>query len=225
MATKNTAVFGILANRAAAESAVSQLTNSGFSTQNISVLLSSPSSTSQFATEKNTKAPEGATTGVTVGGAIGGTLGLLAGLGALAIPGVGPLLAAGPLLATLAGLGVGGAAGGLIGALAGLGIPEYEARRYEGRVQNGGILLSVHCDSSQQVSAAQDILRNAGAEDIAATSERSTSTNLNAQTNADNDLVGNTRSNITTNRQIPVEDLDRQPTTAGEASTTRTTYY
>jgi rhodanese-related sulfurtransferase len=221
MAANNTAVFGILANRAAAENAVNQLTNAGFSTRNVSVLLSSTSGTGQFATEKNTKAPEGATTGVTVGGAIGGTLGLLAGIGALAIPGVGPLLAAGPLMATLAGLGVGGAAGGLIGALAGLGIPEYEARRYEGRVQNGGVLLSVHCDSTQQVSAAQDVLRNAGAEDIASTTTR----NANTQTNADNDLVAATRSNILTNRQIPVEDLDRQPTTAGEASTTRTTYY
>src|ERR1700743_24173 len=120
-----------------------------------------------FAAEKNTKAPEGATTGVGVGGAVGGTLGLLAGIGALAIPGVGPLIAAGPIMGALAGLGVGGAVGGMVGALVSLGIPEYEAKRYEGRVKDGGILLSVHCDTSEEISKAKDILKETGAEDIA----------------------------------------------------------
>ena len=103
-----------------------------------------------FAHEKQTKAPEGTTTGVAAGGMIGGTLGLLAGIGALAIPGVGPFIAAGPIMGALAGLGVGGAVGGLVGALVGMGIPEYEAKRYEGRVKEGGVLLSVHCDTSER---------------------------------------------------------------------------
>ena len=129
-----------------------------------------------FAAEKNTKAPEGAATGVGVGGAVGGTLGLLAGIGALAIPGVGPLIAAGPIMGALAGLGVGGAVGGLVGALVGMGIPEYEAKRYEGRVKDGGILVSVHCDSSEEVSKAKDVLKATGAEDIASSGEKAVST-------------------------------------------------
>jgi hypothetical protein len=129
-----------------------------------------------FAAEKNTKAPEGATTGVGIGGAVGGTLGLLAGIGALAIPGVGPLIAAGPIMGALAGLGVGGTVGGVVGALIGLGIPEYEAKRYEGRVKDGGVLLSVHCDSSQEVSRAKDLLKATGAEDISSSGEKSVST-------------------------------------------------
>ena len=115
------------------------------------------------AEEKNTKAPEGTTTGVTAGGVIGGTLGLLAGVGALAIPGLGPFIAAGPIMAGLAGLGVGGAVGGLVGALVGMGIPEYEAKRYEGRVKDGGVLLSVHCDTSDEISRAKDLLTVTGA--------------------------------------------------------------
>src|SRR5207342_3455272 len=110
--------------------------------------------TKDFAHEKNTKAPEGTTTGATAGGVVGGTLGLLAGIGALAIPGVGPFIAAGPIMAALAGVGVGGAVGGLIGALVGMGIPEYEAKRYEGRVKDGGVLLSVHCDTSEEITRA-----------------------------------------------------------------------
>jgi hypothetical protein len=114
-----------------------------------------------FAHEENTKAPEGTTAGVVTGGAIGGTLGLLAGIGALAIPGVGPFIAAGPIMVALAGLGVGGTVGGLIGALVGLGIPEYEAKRYEGRIKEGGILLSVHCDTSGEIMRAKEILSRA----------------------------------------------------------------
>lgn len=175
MAGKNTAVFGIYANRSAAETGVDRLNAAGFSNDDISVLLSNKKSSEEFAHEKNTKAPEGTTTGVVAGGAIGGTLGLLAGIGALAIPGVGPLIAAGPIMAALAGVGVGGATGGVIGALVGLGIPEYEAKRYEGRVKDGGILLSVHCDTSDEVSRAKDILKQSGAEDIASSGEKSVS--------------------------------------------------
>src|ERR1700743_2310611 len=128
-----------------------------------------------FAAEKNTKAPEGATTGAGVGGAVGGPLGLLAGIGALAIPGVGPLIAAGPIMAALAGLGVGGTLGGIVGALVGMGIPEYEAKRYEGAVKDGGTLLSVHCGTDEQVHHAKTILRDTGARDIASTGEASSS--------------------------------------------------
>jgi hypothetical protein len=176
MAGKNTAAFGIYPTSSAAERAVDQLIASGFSNQDVSVLMADRKGAKDFAAEKNTKAPEGATTGVGVGGAVGGTLGLLAGIGALAIPGVGPLIAAGPIMGALAGLGVGGAVGGVVGALVGLGIPEYEAKRYEGRVKDGGVLLSVHCDSSQEVSRAKDILKATGAEDIASSGEKSMST-------------------------------------------------
>jgi hypothetical protein len=176
MAGKNTAAFAIFPTRAAAESAVDQLVAAGFSQQDISALMADNAGSRDFAAEKNTKAPEGTTTGATVGGVVGGTVGLLAGLGALAIPGVGPLIAAGPIMGALAGLGAGGALGGLVGALVGLGIPEYEAKRYEGRVKDGGILLSVHCDSSEEVSRAKDILKQAGGEDVASAGEKSVST-------------------------------------------------
>jgi hypothetical protein len=175
MAGKNTAAFAIFPNRPAAESAVDQLTVAGFSNQDVSVLMSDKAGSKEFATEKNTKAPEGTAAGVGVGGAVGGTLGLLAGIGALAIPGVGPLIAAGPIMGALAGLGVGGAVGGLVGALVGMGIPEYEAKRYEGRVKDGGILVSVHCESSEEVSRAKGILKAAGGDDIASSGEKSVS--------------------------------------------------
>jgi hypothetical protein len=172
MAGKNTAAFGIFPTRTAAEVAVDQLSTAGFSQDDISVLMSDNDSSKEFASEKNTKAPEGTTTGVLGGGAVGGTLGLLAGLGVLAIPGVGPLIAAGPIMATLAGLGIGGAVGGLVGALVGMGIPEYEAKRYEGRVNDGGILISVHCENSEEISRAKDVLKTAGGEDIASSGEK-----------------------------------------------------
>lgn len=175
MAGKNTAVFGIYKNRAHAESAVDRILAAGFSNNDISVLLPETNSSKEFAHEKNTKAPEGTTTGVTTGGAIGGALGLLAGIGALAIPGLGPFIAAGPIMAGLAGLGVGGAVGGLIGALVGMGIPEYEAKRYEGRVKNGGVLLSVHCNTSEEISRAEDLLKQTGAEDISSAGEKAVS--------------------------------------------------
>src|ERR1700729_1407111 len=167
MSSKNPAVFGIYKTPGTAEAAVDHILSKGFTNSSISVLLPDDESTRAFAHEKNTKAPEGTATGVTTGGVIGGTLGLLAGIGALAIPGVGPLIAAGPIMGALAGLGVGGAVGGLIGALVGMGIPEYEAKRYEGRVKDGGILLSVHCDSSEEVSRAKEILKSTGAADVA----------------------------------------------------------
>lgn len=173
MASKNTAVFGLYKSRTSAETAVDSLISAGFSSNNISVLFPDNQSSKELAHEKNTKAPEGTTTGVATGGAIGGTLGLLAGIGALAIPGVGPFIAAGPIMGALAGLGVGGAVGGLIGALVGMGIPEYEAKRYEGRIKEGGILLSAHCDTSEQIKLAKDILKRTGADDISSTGEAS----------------------------------------------------
>lgn len=169
--SKNVAVFGIYRTPSTAEAAVDHLLARGFTNNSISVLLPDDASTRAFAHEKETKAPEGTTAGVTTGGIIGGTLGLLAGIGALAIPGVGPLIAAGPIMGTLAGLGVGGTVGGIVGALVGLGIPEYEAKRYEGAVKDGGTLLSVHCDTSDQVSAAKDALKDTGAHDIASANE------------------------------------------------------
>ena len=175
MAGKNTAVFGIYKSRAQAERAVDRILAAGFSQNDISVLLPDAQSSKEFAHEKNTKAPEGTATGATTGSVVGGTLGLLAGIGALAIPGVGPLIAAGPIVASLAGLGVGGAVGGLIGALVGMGIPEYEAKRYQGRVKDGGVLLSVHCDTSDDISRAEDLLQQTGAEDISSAGEKAVS--------------------------------------------------
>jgi hypothetical protein len=173
MAGKKTSVFGIYQTRTKAEQSVDRLLAAGFSNDDISVLLPDLQGSKDFAHQKNTKAPEGTATGVTAGGAIGGTLGLLAGIGVLAIPGVGPFIAAGPIMAGLAGLGVGGAVGGLIGALVGMGIPEYEAKRYEGRIKEGGVLLSVHCDTSDEISRAKDLLKQTGAEDISSTGEAS----------------------------------------------------
>ena len=173
MAGKQTAVFGIYQTRTQAEQTVDRLLSAGFTNDSISVLLPDVNSSKDFAHEKNTKAPEGTTTGVTTGGAIGGTLGLLAGIGALAIPGVGPFIAAGPIMGALAGLGVGGAVGGLIGALVGMGIPEYEAKRYEGHIKAGGVLLSVHCDTSDEITRAKDLLKHTGAKDISSSGEAS----------------------------------------------------
>src|SRR6202049_72013 len=175
MAGKKTAVFGIYKSGAQAVQAVDRISTAGFSNNDISVLLPDTQSSKEFAHEKNTKAPEGTTTGVTTGGVVGGTLGLLAGIGALAIPGLGPFIAAGPIMASLAGLGVGGAVGGLIGALVGMGIPEYEAKRYEGRVKDGGVLLSVHCDTSDEISRAKELLKETGAEDISSAGEKAVS--------------------------------------------------
>jgi hypothetical protein len=170
---KNMSVFGIYTHRSYAEEAVDALRAANFRNTDISVLFPDNVGTKDFAHEHHTKAPEGTAAGATSGAVLGGVLGWLAGIGALAIPGVGPLLAAGPIVAALAGAGAVGMAGGIVGALVGLGIPEYEAKRYEGRVKNGGILLSVHCDSHDWIVKAKDILKHTGAEDIASASEAS----------------------------------------------------
>src|SRR5215471_3832843 len=148
MAGKNTAAFGIYTTQLAVERAVDRLKAEGYRNTDISVLLPENIGTKDFAHEKHTKAPEGATTGAGTGVVVGGTLGLLAGIGALAIPGLGPFIAAGPIMGALAGAGTGGVVGGLVGALIGMGIPEYEAKGYEGMVKKGGLLVSVHCDNS-----------------------------------------------------------------------------
>jgi hypothetical protein len=172
MADKTTSVFGIYPTIGQAERGVDALVNGSYSNDDISVLAPDRQGTKDFAHEKHTKAPEGATTGAAAGGAVGGTLGLLAGVGALAIPGLGPFIAAGPIMGALAGLGVGGAVGGLVGALVGMGIPEYEAKRYEGRVKDGGVLLSVHCSTADEVTRAKTILEQTNAEDISSSGEK-----------------------------------------------------
>src|SRR5690242_11197919 len=173
MAGKNTAVFGIYRDQLDVERAVDALKAAGFRNTDISALFPENQGTKDFAHEKSTKAPEGATAGAGTGALLGGGLGWLAGIGALAIPGLGPFIAAGPIMAALAGAGVGGAVGGLTGALVGMGIPEYEAVRYEGRVKEGGILLSVHSDSSDETKRAKEILEQTGAQDISSTGEAS----------------------------------------------------
>lgn len=175
MAGKNTAVFGIYSNRESVNTAVDALKAADFRNTDISVLFPDNPGTKEFAHEKNTKAPEGATTGAGTGAVLGGGLGWLAGIGALAIPGVGPFIAAGPIMAALAGAGVGGAVGGVTGALVGMGIPEYEAKRYEGRIKDGGILLSVHSDNSEWTKKAKEILEQTGAQDVSSTGEASVS--------------------------------------------------
>ncbi len=173
MAGKNTSVYGIYPNELAVESGVDALRQAGFRNTDISVLFPDNRGTKDFAHEKNTKAPEGAATGAGSGMVIGGALGWLAGIGALAIPGIGPFIAAGPIMGLLGGMGAGGAIGGIAGALIGMGIPEYEAKRYEGRIKEGGILLSVHCDESDWVKRAKEILEQTGAQDVSSAGEAS----------------------------------------------------
>ena len=163
MAGKNTAVFGIYPNRSGIEYALSVLKDTGFRNTDVSVLLPENLGTKDLATEKATKAPEGAAAGAASGAAIGGALGWLVG--------AGPFIAAGPIVAALAGIGAGGAVGGFTGALIGMGIPEYEAKRYEGRIRSGGILLSIHCDSSEWAKKAKEVLAATGADDISSTGE------------------------------------------------------
>jgi hypothetical protein len=171
MSGKNTAVFGIYPSYANVESGVDGLKAAGFSNRDISVLFPAGAGTKDFAHEKGTKAPEGASAGAGTGVVLGGVMGWLLGVGALAIPGLGPFIAAGPIMAALAGAGAGGVVGGVTGALVGMGIPEYEAKRYEGRVKDGGILLSVHSNSSEETKRAKQILEATGAQDIASTGE------------------------------------------------------
>jgi len=170
---KNTAVFGIYKDTVSLGQGLERLRSASFRSTDVSVLMPENLGTKDFAHKKETKAPEGATTGGVTGGVIGGALGWLAGIGALAIPGLGPFIAAGPIMGLLAGAGAGGAFGGLVGSLVGMGIPEYEAKRYEGRIKSGGILLSVHCDGSEWVKRAKTILEETGAEDISSTGEAS----------------------------------------------------
>jgi len=173
MAGKNTAVFGIYSQMSNLESALNELKVAGFRHEDISVLFPDNPGSKELATVKATKAPEGAAAGAGSGAVIGGALGWLVGIGALAIPGVGPLIAAGPIVAALAGVGAGGAVGGITGGLVGLGVPEYEAKRYEGRILKGSILLSVHCDDSKWVKQAKQVLETTGAQDVASSSEAS----------------------------------------------------
>lgn len=165
------AVFCIATSEAQAECIVNQLKDSGFSYNDISVLFPDKAGTKHFAHEQHTKAPEGAATGAGTGGVLGGALGWLAGIGVLAIPGLGPFIAAGPIMAALSGAAVGAAVGGITGALVGMGIPEYEAKRYEGRIQKGNILISVHAEDNEESKKAKEIFERAGAEDIATAGE------------------------------------------------------
>lgn len=166
-------VMCIVETQGKAELIVEQVVQAGFPRSDVSVLLPSKSGTKDFAHEHNTKAPEGAVAGVSAGGAVGGTLGLLAGIGALAIPGFGPFIAAGPLLAALSGAAAGAAVGGITGALIGMGIPEMEAKRYEGKIKGGNILISVHASSGDELKRIEVIFKNNGAYDIVSASESS----------------------------------------------------
>jgi hypothetical protein len=170
----NTAVFGIYQNRVQLEDAVNALHKAGFRNTDTSVLFSENQGSKDFAHERHTKAPECAISAAGLGAVVGGALGFLAAIGTLAIPGVGPLfITAGPIMGLLAGVGIGGTAGAIIGALAGIGIPEYEAKRYDGRMKQGGILLSVHCDSPDWVKRAKERLKQTGAGSIASAGEAS----------------------------------------------------
>jgi hypothetical protein len=170
---KKIAVFGLFEDRAQLENAIDTLRTEGFRESDMSALLPDLQATRELAHEKHTKAPEGALAGAATGGVLGGTLGLLVGIGALAIPGLGPFIAAGPIMATLAGAGVGGAVGTLTGTLVGLGIPEYEAKRYESFLNKGGALLAVHADDGDWAKKAKTVLDRCGAKDIGKTSEAS----------------------------------------------------
>lgn len=165
-------VFGIFQSRTALEAAVDDLKTRGFRNSDISALLpSQPSASGELAHEKSSKAPEGASVGAASGVALGGALGWLVGVGALAIPGIGPFVAAGPILAALAGAGIGGTLGGIGGALVGFGIPEIEAKRYEALVKDGGLLLSVHADDNDWVKRAEAVFKEHGALEVTSTSE------------------------------------------------------
>jgi hypothetical protein len=166
MPGKNAAVFGIYSNATEVEGAIGALQAAGFRSTDISVLFPENTRNEVLIREKRTKAPQGAAAGGVSGAVLGGTLGWLAGMGMIAIPGVGPLIAAGPILSALAGVGIGGTVAGITGALIGTGIPEYEARKYEGRVKSGGILMSVQVDDSERARIARGILRDTGAEEI-----------------------------------------------------------
>jgi len=167
----NNAVIGIAATYDQAENIVAELKAQGFVTSDISVLFPDKKGTREFAHDKGTKAPEGAIAGVGAGGVVGGTIGLLAGIGALAIPGLGPFIAAGPIMAALSGVAAGAALGGVVGTLVGLGIPEYQAKVYEGRLRDGNILIAVHTEDGKEKDRATNALKTLGAHDISSTME------------------------------------------------------
>ncbi len=167
------AIFCTVKNNEQASNLVERLKTVGFTANEISVLLPDSESSKDFAIDNQTKSPEGAAVGASTGAAVGGALGWLAGIGSLAIPGVGPLIAAGPIMAALTGVAVGGAVGGVSGALIGMGIPEYEATRYVGKLKGGRCLVSVHAEDSAEISRAKRIMEEAGAEDISSSSEPS----------------------------------------------------
>ena len=168
---KDIAVFGLYSTRTELEAAVEALRAAGFRGSDVSIVMPQERGTHELGHEVNSKAPEGSVTGAAAGGAVGGVLAWLASVGLLTVPGIGPLLAAGPIVAALAGVGAGGAAGGLIGALVGTGMPEVEAKRYEGRIRKGHILCSVHCDDTKWADRAKEILRGTGGQDISSTAE------------------------------------------------------
>jgi len=168
-----TSVLCLAKNEPQAILIVEQLKAANFSNNDISVLLPDKSSTKDFAHEQHTKAPEGAAAGGATGGVLGGVAGWLVGIGALAIPGIGPFIAAGPIMAALGGAAIGGAVGGITGALVGMGIPEYEAKRYEGKLKDGNVLISVHTDDREEVKRAKQLFKDAGGEDISSTAESS----------------------------------------------------
>lgn len=171
--SKNISVYGILPTESQLAMCLNHLRDQGFRPEDVSVLMPENLGNKDFVHEQNSKAPEGAATGGVAGGVMGGALGWLVGVGAIAIPGLGPFIAAGPIMAALAGAGAGAAVGGATGGLIGLSLPEYEAKRYEGRVRNGGILISVHCDDSKWADKAERVLRASGAEDTSAAGEAS----------------------------------------------------
>ncbi|HEY3277681.1 MAG TPA: quinol:electron acceptor oxidoreductase subunit ActD [Syntrophorhabdaceae bacterium] len=206
---KNIAVYGIYKTREMVERAVEALKNAGFRSEDISVLFPESGGTKEFAIEKETKAPEGAATGAGTGAVIGGALGWLVGIGLLAIPGLGPFIAAGPIMGALAGAGAGGVAGGIAGALIGMGIPEYEANRYEGRIKQGGILLSVHADDRDWKNRGKEILQKTGAEDIGYKSEAGADYDKSDKPRPDKPREAQSRNEPT--RPVTGEPLDRPP--------------
>jgi len=181
----NKSVFCIATSLPQANQIVNLLKDANFSNSDISALFADNESAQDFAHEKHTKAPEGAVTGAGTGGIIGGALGWIAGIGALAIPGVGPFIAAGPIIAALSGAAIGAAVGGIAGGLIGLGIPELVAKRYEGKLKQGNILISVHTESSDEIKRAKEIFDDAGAEDICTVADASTPSSSKEKNDSD----------------------------------------
>lgn len=184
----NKSVFCIATSRPQVDRIVENLKGAGFANSAISALFADKGSSHDFAHEKNTKAPEGAVTGAGTGGIVGGALGWIAGIGALAIPGVGPFIAAGPIIAALSGAAIGATVGGVTGGLIGMGIPELEAKRYEGKLNEGNILVSVHTENSDEVTLANEIFEHAGAEDIC-TATNATTPDSSDDTTTDEDYT------------------------------------